>query len=136
LKHIFPQDSSLDCWQKDFGTFSKEQKAVLLNSLGNLLLLSQSKNSSLQNDCFEKKKKQENGEKGYYNGSYSEIEVAQNDEWTPTNILNRGLQLLNFIDERYDLDLGTEENKIKLLHLEFLIDKLSNANAELPIETK
>ena len=49
------------------------------------MLLSRSKNSKLQNYDFDKKKclkSKEGKDIGYYNGSYSEIEVAKESEWT------------------------------------------------------
>ena len=67
---------------------------MYLNSLGNLLLLSRKKNSTLQNFDFERKKclKNKDGKDiGYYNGSYSEIEVSKQTEWTPEQIKERGL---------------------------------------------
>ena len=65
----------------------------LANSLGNLLPLSQSVNSALQNDEFEiKKKGNESRIRGYSNGCYSEMEVAKEPDWNPTTILARGLK--------------------------------------------
>ena len=120
IEHIYPQESNQDCWNKFFGRYSKDEKFKLCNSLGNLLPLSQSKNSSLQNDCFDEKKHQVNREVGYFNGSYSENEVAQYGNWTPEEILNRGLKILSFIERRWDIEFGNDEEKKKLLNLEFL----------------
>lgn len=72
--------------------------------MGNLLLLSRGKNSELQNYGFDKKKRlrsKEGKEIGYYNGSYSEIEVARHKEWTPNAIRKRGLLMLQFMEERW-----------------------------------
>ena len=120
IEHIYPQSSDKECWNKHFGTFTSDQKLRLCNTLGNLVPLSQKKNSSLQNDCFEDKKHQQNGKVGYFNGSFSENEVAQNDEWTPKNILERGLKMLSFIEARWNISLGDRNNKLKILQLEFL----------------
>ena len=122
IEHIYPQTSDNDCWNKSFGIFTDEQKLKLCNTLGNLVLLSQKKNSSLQNDCFADKKHQQNGKVGYFNGSYSENEVAQYSEWTPETIKERGLKILSFIEERWDIDLGTDEDKLKILQTEFLME--------------
>lgn len=88
--------------------------------------MSSSINSSLQNDDFPNKKKiktDDNGEvirNGYANGSYSELEVAKNEDWTETEILERGLTLLKFMEERWQISLGTRSSKLELLHLSFL----------------
>ena len=57
---------------------------------------------------------------GYSNGSYSELEVSANDEWTPDQIKQRGIRLLDFMERRWGLSLGGSRAKIELLHLEFL----------------
>ena len=38
---------------------------------------------------------------GYFNGSYSEIEVSEKDEWTPDAIRERGRKMLEFMEERW-----------------------------------
>ena len=62
---------------------------VLLNTLGNLVLLGQSKNSELQNKCFNFKRMHYNkdcNKVGFFNGSYSEIQVSIYNNWTPIEI--------------------------------------------------
>ena len=70
------------------------------------MLLSISKNSSLGKKCFEEKKKR------YKNGSYSEIEVAQSKEWTPKEIYKRGMKLLDFLSERWEIEISKEKEKL------------------------
>jgi hypothetical protein len=57
---------------------------------------------------------------GYYNGSVSENEVATYENWDSSHILNRGLDLLKFMEDRWEISLGDKEFKMKLLHLKFL----------------
>ena len=125
IEHIYPQTST-DYWECMFASVSKKQRHFYQGSLGNLLLLSLSINSSLQNDSFEDKKKpkyDKHGNKlrnGYSDGSHSEIEVVDRYmQWTPLEIKQRGLILLDFMEKRWDIDLGGRKEKISLLFLPF-----------------
>lgn len=118
IEHIFPQTADDPYWTTRFSS------TTLCHSLGNLLLLSRSKNSALQNDPFDKKKttiRDMDGNvlySGYDSGSYSEIEVAREDEWTPGKIENRGRQMLRFLkghwNLKYDFTDGDVENILNL----------------------
>lgn len=116
LEHIFPQTPDDSYWKERVDHLSELEKRYLTHSLGNLLPLSRSKNSALQNDAFPKKVNNGDGV-GYYNGSVSENEVAQCLEWTPIQILKRGLDLLSFMEQRWNIVLGDHEFKGQLLHL-------------------
>ena len=82
-----------------------------VNSLGNLLLLSRSVNSCLQDFCFDRKKKR------YEKGSHSELQVAACEKWGPDEIRDRGIRLLNFFEERWGVEFQSEEEKESLLML-------------------
>ena len=126
IEHIYPQDSKVAYWNKMFKDYSKKQKQILLNSLGNLLPLSLSINISLQNDSFLDKKKikydkeQNIIRNGYENGSYSEIEVSKEEDWTADNIKERGLRLLSFLEKRWNIRIGSHSEKIEILNLSFI----------------
>lgn len=126
IEHILPQTPQKICWQEVLKGFSEVERNILLNTLGNLLLLSQSINSSLQNDCFDEKKiaqydnEGNNLRLGYNDGSHSENEVSQYKEWTSKQILKRGLDLLSFMEKRWNLKFESEDAKIDLLGLSFL----------------
>ena len=120
LEHIYPRDDSNEYWGARFSHFDKSKKACLSGSLGNLLPLSQSKNSSLQNDGFLEKKDPKNGKSGYSTGSHSEIEVSKNAEWTSREIYERGECLLNFLCDRWRVKFKSETEKRELLFLDFL----------------
>jgi len=123
IEHIYPQTATHESWKNSFGKLSDEQQKFYNGTLGNLLPLSSSINSSLQNDCFDDKKitkLDENGKvvrNGYSNGSYSEQEVARENVWTPEKIEERGLRLLNFMEKRWKINLGNIDNKKDLLHI-------------------
>jgi uncharacterized protein with ParB-like and HNH nuclease domain len=129
IEHVYPQTADKDCWINSFDQFSDFEKNRLKGSLGNLLPLSSSINSSLQNDCFKDKKSEKYNEEGdlirngFQNGSYSEQEVAKCDIWDANAIKTRGLRLLKFMEENWDISLGTIEDKLKILHLDFMIEK-------------
>ena len=112
VEHIYPQTPT-PYWDGIFGGYTPQQKATLLGSLGNLLLLSQKINSALQNDDFNKKKSR------YQNNSLSAIEVAQNSLWTAKEIRARSEKLLDFIEKRWGLKF-TNDQRQKLIPLDFV----------------
>ena len=122
IEHIFPQTPT-DNWKSLFSEIDEKDYHLYSGSLGNLLLLSMSINSSLQNDEFDNKKNpkfNEAGDKvrnGYSDGSHSEIEVAQHKVWTSSKIKDRGLRMINFMEERWNIKFQNEEDKISLLFL-------------------
>src|SRR5690606_20286839 len=48
------------------------------------------------------------------NGTYTDQEISENSDWTDTEILNRGLKLLDFIEKRWQVTIGSEQEKRKL----------------------
>ena len=122
IEHIFPQTPT-DTWKSAFSDVDKKDYMLYSGSIGNLLLLSKSINSSLQNDSFEEKKNPKmnsSGEKirnGYSDGSHSEIEVSQKDKWDSAAIEERGLKLLTFMEQRWKFKFGSDVMKRLLLFL-------------------
>ena len=122
IEHVFPQTPA-DNWTTFTSNLTEEDCCLYSGSLGNLLLLSMSINSSLQNDEFKDKKHpkwNKAGEKirnGYSDGSHSEIEVSRHEDWTPAEIEKRGMLLLNFMEERWNFKFENEEAKKRLLFL-------------------
>ena len=126
VEHILPQTPTQDYWRNQFRQFignDKEMKC-LAASLGNLLPLSKSINSKLQNDSFEEKK-----ERGYYHGSHSEIEVSKEADWDAQKIYNRGVKLLHFMEERWNFKFANREQMDALLHISFV-----NGGRDVPSE--
>jgi len=119
VEHIYPQTSNDVEWPS-FTKYHYKQKEKLCNSLGNLLPLSKPKNSSLQNFPFLVKVDNKKNKVGYRYGSFSENEICEFQEWTPANILARGILLLNFLEERWQIFLGDEKKKVAILGLDFI----------------
>ncbi|MCF8239748.1 MAG: DUF262 domain-containing HNH endonuclease family protein [Melioribacteraceae bacterium] len=125
VEHILPQTLST-YWEKIFSGFDETSIYKLSASLGNMLLLSKSINSSLQNDTFENKKKPKYSSKsaklrnGYSDGSHSEIEVSEYTTWDAEAIKKRGLKLLSFIEKRWAFKFPNEEVKEDLLFPGFI----------------
>jgi hypothetical protein len=78
------------------------------------------KNSSLGNLPFHQKRDGDLVTGGYRMGSYSEIEVAEEADWTAAAILKRGLRMLEFMEARWSINLGTRVQRIASLKLSFL----------------
>jgi uncharacterized protein with ParB-like and HNH nuclease domain len=160
IEHIFPQSAavSLEDYaaskgktveeareahervQKDwipFSEYTPEHRRKFANSLGNLLALSRSDNSSLQNDKFTYKVDQSNkGEgypkRGYRYDSMSAMIVALEDDWTPQTVVARGLEMLKFLCEHIGEDYNEidTETKYKVLGLEFMLEKEDTSKEE------
>lgn len=100
IEHIYPQ-TPVDSEWEEFSDLTDKEKYTMTNSLGNLLLLSQPKNSSLQNYPFKKKRDGFDDVPGYVKGSDSEREVAENEKWGPEEIVERGMKILSFVEKHW-----------------------------------
>jgi uncharacterized protein with ParB-like and HNH nuclease domain len=124
IEHIYPQTETEE-WARFFIDIDKINRRYYSSTLGNMLLLSMSVNSALQNDSFADKKQakyDDDGKKirnGYADGSHSEIEVAALDQWGPVQIYTRGLQLLAFMETRWGFQFKNDDERKKLLFLNF-----------------
>lgn len=122
IEHILPQTPTNYYWRNQFRQFSDQEIKQLSGALGNLLALSQSVNSSLQNDSFGDKKEPKNkGRRGYKNGSHSEIEVSKYDEWNANCIYERSKMLLNFMEKRWKISFSSDQLN-KLIYVTWVND--------------
>lgn len=119
VEHIYPQTPEPAAWPL-FINLAADQQRFLMHSLGNLVAVSVAKNAALSRSTFAAKKKGTDKIPGFSQGSFSELEIANYPEWTPSTILERGKAMLRFIEERWDVQLGDEEEKKALLNLRFL----------------
>lgn len=130
IEHIFPQTPTDSYWVQ---RFPDDKDRALTHSLGNLLLISRPHNSELRNHPFatpDELQKKPSKKDIYKNGSYSEIEVAQKEEWSPVEIINRGKGLLDFLVKHWEIDVDlevfTEEDVDKLLNINSIIRSAKN----------
>lgn len=121
IEHIYPQNPRKAEWTVLFDKYSSKEKSLLRHSIGNLLPLSQPKNSSFQNKPFLDKVGNSLSLIGYRYGSLSEIEVSNEKSWSAIEILNRGVRLLTFMETRWGLSFKGIEGKVKFLHLDFVM---------------
>ena len=131
IEHILPQTPSKYYWQNQYRQFTDEEVEMLAGALGNLIPLSQSVNSSLQNDSFYDKKTTKAGRRGYENGCHSEIEVAKYNDWTAENIYTRSKKLLEFMENRWEFSFNNEQLD-KLVYVNFAVDGRT-VPEELPV---
>lgn len=120
IEHVFPQTPTDDYWKSRVKGLTARQVKKMTNSLGNLVPLSRPKNSSLKNISFDQKKGSSMKKNGYAYGSYSEIEISHASEWGVSEIAERGLRLLSFMEERWDISLGDRNHKLKCLGLDWV----------------
>jgi Protein of unknown function (DUF1524) len=91
VEHIYPQTPEVTQWPL-FNAFSPQEKRFLTHSLGNLVAVSIAKNAALSRRSFKEKKKGTKNIPGFSKGSFSELSIAQYEDWTPNDILSRGLE--------------------------------------------
>lgn len=126
IEHIYPQKAVDEYWVKRFNMYSEKERKALSSSLGNMLPLSKRINSKLQNYSFDTKKER------YINGSRSEQLVADKNEWTPDAILERGLEILTFVENEWNIKFPNLEDKKRILGLDFMI-KENDINTDVNI---
>ena len=117
IEHILPQTPTKPYWRNNFKQFTDDEIKFLSSSLGNLLPLSQSINSKLQNDSFDEKKA-----RGYENGCHCEVEISKESLWDAQHIYDRGIKLLKFMESRWGFSFENVDQMDELLHIAFVKD--------------
>jgi hypothetical protein len=129
IEHIIPQQFS-DNWSDIVNNFSdgiekdKMDMAhkVFINTLGNLTILKDGKNSSLGNGGWLAKRNR------FTTGSYNEIEISKNDNWSKKEILERGLKMIGFLETKIQGLKFSDDEKLKFLFYEdFIITKITGS---------
>lgn len=93
---------------------------VLINSLGNLTIIRDKKNSALQDSSWKEKRDR------YGSGCFSELEIStkkegkdfEHIEWNEETIYERGLKMIHFMEDKID-GLTFDEHEIN----EILFDR-------------
>lgn len=115
IEHIIPRKFQ-DHWAKQVsdinsGLLDDElylTNKVLLNTLGNLTILKNGKNSSLGNNGWLDKKER------FRTGSYNEIAISTYDSWTKKEINERGFDMLRFLEKKVK-GLSLSDDDIKAI---------------------
>lgn len=119
IEHIIPQEFSTN-WTNVVGDFEVGLEEddlpmahkILINTLGNLTILKNGKNSSLGNLGWTEKQNR------FTTGSYNEIEISKNTDWTKKEILKRGIKMILFLENKIDGLKFTDEEKKRILFYE------------------
>jgi uncharacterized protein with ParB-like and HNH nuclease domain len=120
IEHIIPQHFG-DNWQNEVNSVTSglvedekiaQTRKVLLNTLGNLTILKNGKNSSLGNKGWAEKKDR------FRTGSYNEIAISNNDNWTKQKISERGSEMLHFLQTKVTGLTFTDEDIKGILYFD------------------
>ena len=105
IEHVLPQTPESTYWKTAFSSYlGTDEEKKIVNSLGNLLLLSSgSENSSLKNFSYPVKREMDVDSRkfAYCDGSRSAREVAEEKCWTAKQIYKRSIKLLDFLFDHW-----------------------------------
>lgn len=142
IEHILPQNYSKN-WNTEMEDYTNgrglspdnKEKAsiILINTLGNLTIIRDKKNSSLQDDSWSEKRKR------YKSGSFSEIEISSKKEgedfehvsWNKDTIYERGCDLVKFMESKIKgLKFDDEETKNLLFDREIFFPDYQDTSGD------
>ena len=112
IQSIMPFDPIKVCWKNQITQYTKRERKYLTGSLGNFIL-AKHKYIDSNNICFDEMKNI------LKEGLLNEKEVSTYDNWNYDAILERGLNIISFIEKRWNISLGNETHKKELLFLNF-----------------
>ena len=125
IEHIIPQHF-WDNWQNEINEVTNclneenqigQMRKVIINTLGNLTILKNGKNSSLGNKSWDVKKER------FSTGSYNEIAISKYNFWTKDSISERGKEMLKFIETKVNgLIFSDSDIKNILFFDDYIID--------------
>ena len=128
IEHIIPQNF-WDNWQSEVEDVTNaledenqigQARKVLINTLGNLTILKNGKNSSLGNRSWELKKER------FRTGSYNEIAISKYEKWNKSTIKERGEEMLKFLETKVSgLIFSNQDIDKMLFYDDYIIDKIN-----------
>lgn len=114
VEHIYPQYARDKYWTEKFNSYNSHQRKKLRHVIGNLVPLSQKKNSQLSNKPFPEKKE------FFAFGCYSENEIALLKDWGPDQIIERTIKMIGFLEDRWRIPVGkSRKSYLKFVGLDF-----------------
>lgn len=127
IEHVIPQ-TFWDNWQSEVGCVTKDLedenqigqvRKAIINTLGNLTILKNGKNSSLGNKNWDIKKER------FRTGSYNEIAISKYEKWNKFTIKERGEEMLKFLEKKI-IGLNFSEQDIGkiLFYDDYIINKM------------
>lgn len=141
IEHILPQTPSRDYWKIILLPISSDEKAItrIINSLGNLLLLSKAGNSGVRNYSFRTKAfgVDHDDSFAYVFGSRSAQEVARDFKyWSLHSIYSRQRELVDFMYSRWIVGDGISMSQDEFAALLKSSNLLIGDHPEISEETK
>lgn len=123
IEHIIPKQYS-EFWSKEVDDYSKKMNEkekpqaikVLINTLGNLTILKNGKNSELGNKSWAIKRER------FTTGSYNEIEISKYENWNYKTIKDRGEKILRCLAGK--VQDGFEFNEDEMMQILFAEDDI------------
>ena len=131
IEHVIPQ-----AWQNNWKnvfelnafpeSLEYDVQKTIINSLGNLTILLNGKNSSLGDKPWDTKQNR------FKTGSYNEIEISKNKQWGISEIYLRGIKMVKFLTDKLGLLDLSENEIIELLFIrKEIIDWTKNSFANI-----
>lgn len=122
IEHVIPQhyekwwENEVEDFIKNFSDEQKEQaKKVLINSLGNLTILKNGKNASVQDNPWKTNGKVGGKQDRYRTGSFNEIEISRVENWNKNSVLERGMKILDLIIDKLGCQSISDDIKHRML---------------------
>ncbi|MBQ0747105.1 MAG: DUF262 domain-containing protein [Marinobacter sp.] len=104
IEHVLPQNPASDSeWRSNW---TDEEREHWVDRVGNLLLLSRTKNSEASNYDFTKKKDRYFKSKSGVSNFATSTDVLNYDAWTPAELEERQKKLMRILSDKWSLDAG------------------------------